>query len=311
MFGYGKKNQTKKPNSPSHNETGLLYYKVGKDGAVTNFQAWLRGWKEHKITEYDVFFQEGLREYRREPYNMAAALEHLEYQPLVTISKDFWVPTARQATELEAETNTTRRGYMERRMMAEWAEVQATKNAAIQAENDSIKKQRDEIIAKGNDAARKNTITKLMGQVMADMTAESRRMIMKWHRTEPKDPNDPASALMADTIEEAYQIYDWLFIFEAAMVTHLHADCTVDATAILERQEKAIQKLKTMKHESGSIQMWLQKFDDAIEECETLGATLTDEMQRACLMQNLNEKIFEQTLLLWRGVLTRSTFPQT
>jgi hypothetical protein len=57
--------------------------------------------------------------------------------------------------------------------------------------------------------------------------------------------------------------------------------------------------------------MWLQRFDDAIEECETLGATLTDEMQRAYLMQNLNEKIFEQTLLLWRGVLTRTSFPQT
>jgi hypothetical protein len=66
-------------------------------------------------------------------------------------------------------------------------------------------------------------------------------------------------------------------------------------TAILERQEKAIQKLKTMKHEMGSLQAWLQRFDDAIKECETLGAMLTDEMQRAYLTQNLNEKIFEQT----------------
>jgi hypothetical protein len=66
-----------------------------------------------------------------------------------------------------------------------------------------------------------------------------------------------------------------------------------------------------MKHETGSLQAWLQRFDDAIEECETLGATLTDEMQRAYLMQNLNEKIYEQTLLLWRGVLTRTSFPQT
>jgi hypothetical protein len=196
-------------------------------------------------------------------------------------------------------------------MAAEWAERQAAQNAEIQAENDTIKKQRDKIIAKGNETTRKNTITKLMGQVMGDMTAESCRMIMKWKRTDPKDPNDPMSALMADTIEEAYQMYDWLFIFEAAMVTHLHADCTVEATAILERQEKAIQKLKTMKHETGSLQMWLQRFDDAIEECETLGATLTDEMQRAYLMQNLNEKIFEQTLLLWIGVLTITSFPQT
>jgi hypothetical protein len=256
MFGYGKKNRGKQTgqqqynNNTNNNETGLLYYKVGKDGVITNFQAWLRGWKEHKITEYDVYFQEGLRDYKRELYDLDKELQELEYQPMVTISEDFWVPTAMQLVELEAETNVTRRGYNERRMMAEWAEIQAEKNAEIKAKNDTVKKQRDEIVVKGNETARKNTITNLMGKVMGDMTAESRRMIMKWKRTEAKDPNDPLSALMANTIEEAYQIYDWLFVFEAAMVTHLHADCTVDATAILELQDMAINKLKVLKHES-------------------------------------------------------------
>jgi hypothetical protein len=51
-----------------------------------------------------------------------------------------------------------------------------------------IKKETDELITKGNDKARRNTIIKLMGQVMGEMTAESRRMIMKWKRTEPTDP---------------------------------------------------------------------------------------------------------------------------
>lgn len=57
--------QQKKTDSSGRNETRLFYYKVGKDGAITNFQAWLKGWKEHKITEYGVFFQEGLHEYKR------------------------------------------------------------------------------------------------------------------------------------------------------------------------------------------------------------------------------------------------------
>jgi hypothetical protein len=43
------------------------------------------------------------------------------------------------------ETNATRRGYLERGMMAEWAEAQATQNAEIQANNNGVKKQRDEI----------------------------------------------------------------------------------------------------------------------------------------------------------------------
>ncbi len=36
---------------------------------------------------------------------------------------------------------------------------------------------------------------------MGDMIAESRRMIMKWKKTETKVPNDPRSAFMRDTIE--------------------------------------------------------------------------------------------------------------
>jgi hypothetical protein len=64
------------------------------------------------------------------------------------------------------------------------------------------------------------------------------------------------------------------------MVTHMHADCTVQQTTILEHQEMAITKLKNLKHEQGSIQVMLQKFDKVIAECEMVGATVTDEMNR-------------------------------
>jgi hypothetical protein len=40
MFGYGKNNKQKKLTQSNASETNLLYYKVGKDGVVTNFQAW-------------------------------------------------------------------------------------------------------------------------------------------------------------------------------------------------------------------------------------------------------------------------------
>jgi hypothetical protein len=41
MFGYGKKLQQSKKTSA---ETTILYYKVGKEGVMMNYQAWLRGW---------------------------------------------------------------------------------------------------------------------------------------------------------------------------------------------------------------------------------------------------------------------------
>jgi hypothetical protein len=87
----------------------------------------------------------------------------------------------------------------------------AARNAEIWAGYDSIKKQRDRIITKGSKVAHKNTIIKLTGQVMGDMIAESRRMIMKWKKTETKVPNDPRSAFMRDTIEGISKI--WLVIY--------------------------------------------------------------------------------------------------
>jgi hypothetical protein len=44
---------------------------------------------------------------------------------------------------------------MECRMMAQWASLQAMRNAEIQARNDAVKKERDEIIAKGNEMTQK------------------------------------------------------------------------------------------------------------------------------------------------------------
>ena len=107
-----------------------------------------------------------------------------------------------------------------------------------------------------------------------------------------KDPADRVSALKVEKFKEAYEKYDWLFIFEAAMVTHLHADCTVDETIILEHQKKAITKIKNLKHEQGSIQVWLQKFDDVIEEWKTTWATVTDEIKMIYLMKNVNKNCF-------------------
>ena len=87
-------------------------------------------------------------------------------------------------------------------------------------------------------------ITKLMGQVLAEMSIESRGMVRKWVRSKTKDLVDLESMLKKDTIEEAYEKYEWHFIFKAAMVTHMNADCTVDETTILECQEKTITELK-------------------------------------------------------------------
>ncbi len=149
---------------------------------------------------------------------------------LASISKEFRVPSAEEHVRLKAEQDPTEREYVEREMMAEWAKKEEIKNANIWAQNDAIKKQRDEIIAQGNLTARQNKMTSLiMGQVLADMTVDYRRMVMHWQRMSI-DPNDPQKLMKAKDMTEAYAIYDWLFVFEVMMVTHLHADDKLNAT---------------------------------------------------------------------------------
>ncbi len=85
----------------------LLYYKFGKQGVVTDYQAWL-----YKMTEFNDSFQEGLWKLKCRKYNNIE-LEGLEYEPVATISNDFLAPTEDQLDRLEGETNDVKRGYME------------------------------------------------------------------------------------------------------------------------------------------------------------------------------------------------------
>ena len=311
MFkAYGDKNRAKQAVKPQgNNQTGVLYYRVGKNGTETNFLQWFKSWKDYKITEFDAEYRDALRELKRKEYNIEDELKVLQYEPEIPITKDYWTPDAGELTLLTQEPDATTRGYLEKSMFADWAKKQLILNAEIKTKNDNLKKMRDEIIARGGEA-RKTMISTIIGKVLADMTEDSRQRILQWKRTEKKDPNDPQTPLTADDMEQAYTLQDWLLVFEIAMVTHLHVDQAVDDTAMLQRQEMQLEKLKRLKHESGSLEKWLLKFEDQLEVCDALGCKVTDHTKRLYLMENLNSKIFEQTLMLWKSTLQGHPFQQ-
>ena len=311
MFqSYGKKKPTQAV-KPQTNEkvVGTLYYRVGKNGTETNFLDWYRSWKDYKITEFAAEYRETLREFKRKQYDMDAELTLLQNEPLLPISKDYWIPEVSQIALLTAEADETRRGYLERRMFGQWATTQATINADIKTRNENKKKQRDEIISRGGEA-RKTTISTIIGSALADMSIDSRQKVITWKRASPTDPADPQKGLIADDMEEAYEKQDWLFVFEAAMATHLQVDAGVDETAVLQRQEKQLEKLKTTKHEFGSLEKWILRFEDQLDICDALQCNVTDNTKRLYFMENLNPKIFEQTLIEWKSTLTRASFPK-
>jgi hypothetical protein len=84
------------------------------------------------------------------------------------------------------------------------------------------------------------------------------------------------------------------------MVTHLHVDQAVDDTTMLQRQEIQLEKLKKLKHESGSLEKWLLKFEDQLEVCDALGCKVTDHTKRLYIMENLNSRFLNKHLCYGR-----------
>lgn len=94
------------------------------------------------------------------------------------------------------------------------------------------------------------------------------------------------------------------------MATHLQVDAAVDETAVLQRQGKRLKKMKTTKHKVGSLKKLILRFEDRLHICDTLQCNATDNTKFFNFMENLNPKILEQTILMWRSTLTRASLPK-
>ena len=87
---------------------------------------------------------------------------------------------------------------------------------------------------------RKDTINKIMGEILEDMTKASRDKIEKYSVLHDEEETQ--------TLEEARERGDWLFIFEAARETHLMPGITDDPVLIYERQDRERDPIKTEAH---------------------------------------------------------------
>ena len=120
---------------------------------------------------------------------------------------------------------------------------------------------------------RKDTINKIMGEILEDMTKASRDKIERYSVPE-EDMEDEDET---QTLEEARERGDWLFIFEAARETHLMPGIADDPVLIYERQEQEKEVLSKLKHTYGDFNKWITLFEDQITTCETVGVELSEE----------------------------------
>ena len=247
----GVKNAASPPRS--NPREGKLYQRMNKAGEnETNALDWIRGWKQYKMGSYPPELSISLKDFVRVKYITDEKVKDLKYEAELPTSKDCWTPSVSEQLEL-SNLSDDPKIWRERAMYTAWFTAQAEKNAEIRHRNDLRKAQKDDIVKKGE--LRGQVIGDLMGAILGDMSPESRKEIEQWTR----DPDEEINLVggeqrgwIADNIDEAHEIGDWLFIFEAVSKTHLMKPLPKEDTAIQQRRDTYIDNLKKIKHETGT-----------------------------------------------------------
>lgn len=292
------KSETKK------DESEKLFYRINRrtGRTETNILEWERSWKNVKILKYPSRYGEELRAGVRNLGDGEEELAALQILPELDVAREFWRPTAEQLEILAGINQRARKDAMRDDMYFAWRAPRVEENARIKRLNEMTKTRLD--LAVKEQRERKDTIGKIMGAVLEDMTKSSRERIEKYRRElEHEDDELPR------TLEEARERGDWLFIFEAARKTHIDNVGTDDGVLMFERKETEREYLAKMKHVSGDFNRWITKFEDQVETCETIGLELDEDAKIFYFMNNLNDNIFRESKAAFMNLSTRRLYP--
>jgi hypothetical protein len=185
---------------PMTDRVGQLKYRVGRKRIESNILEWLRSWKDYKITKFPTEFRDCLRSGIRKEYNMDEEIEDYAYKPEQPIGKDYWVPTREEFDRL-GRLEGRDHEYQEKILYNQWVEARQEENAMTKMRNDTVKKARDKIIARGG-SARQDMISTLMGAILEGMSLDSQQRVKTWIRKDFTTPRYDRS-LMATNLEQA------------------------------------------------------------------------------------------------------------
>ena len=209
---------------------GKLYYRINrKTGRIeTNLLEWERSWNNVKILKYPTRFANELRLGVRDNYTLDQILEANVMLPEVDTAREYWTPTPEQNAELMLIEDLEARTARSNELFLQWRQVRQDENARRKALNEVAKTRIDLEVKDLKE--RGDTINKIMGQILEDMTKASRERIEKYQVNPDNVENDEES----QNLEEARERGDWLFIFEAARETHMFQGATTDRVLLFE-----------------------------------------------------------------------------
>ena len=200
-----------------------------------------------KILKYPTRFANELRLGVRENPTVEQILTSNVMLPEEDTAREYWTPTVEQNIQLATIEDQAIRATISNTMFLEWRQANLAENARRKALNE-VSKTRIDLEVK-DLKERKDTINKV-----------SRDKIEKYSVPE-EDMEDEDET---QTLEEARERGDWMFIFEAARETHLMPGITDDPVFIYERQEQEKEVISKLEHIYGDFNKWITLFEDQI-----------------------------------------------
>ena len=137
-------------------------------------------------------------------------------------TREYWNPTIEEQAALNAIEDEAARTLLSNQLFLTWRQGRLDENARRKALNEVAKTRIDLEVKDLKE--RGDTINKIMGQILEDMTKTSRERIEKYE----KNPDEVENEEETQNLEEARERGAWLFIFEAARETHMFQGITTD-----------------------------------------------------------------------------------
>ena len=259
-----------------------------KDHGVisNNFPHWLRYWTEIKISDYGEKYVTALKNMERIPIMSSTELAvKFPIKPLKIINLDLFNTTEDQEAQLTAITGQGAARHRDRLVVEwkrAWVEELTAANAEIQAENDAVKKERE---SKQEFYLNYMTVSNQIISAALDSVDDNLRLEIKNWINAVDD--------IATTYEEAKSKGDFLWIFEAARAIVYKIQNVDDEQDLdIDMRETVVDAVKTCKHMHDSYDRWVQRFEDALNRCESLGYPLLEVDKCHWFLKNLNDDIF-------------------
>ena len=177
-------------------------------------------------------------------------------QTQIDTTREVWRPTPEEAAELAAINQTGPRSARRDEMFFAWRAARLAANFEIKRQNEIVKTRIDLEVKEIRE--RRDTVSVLMGKILEDMSKTSREKIEKYRMERPEEEAG------ATTLEEARIMEDWLYILEAARLTHLYGGGDEDGILMYELRELERDTRIKLKHLAGNFHRRITRFEDQL-----------------------------------------------